>query len=93
MAGLIKSKLTKSQHIDKCKPSNPLNKKWGDQNPPQTTQLNKKMKKEEIGNTVNNNNPQAGERRRRERFCSRSDRVDDEGEKEELLGKYLNILT
>ena len=50
------------------------------------------MKKEEIGNTVNNNNPQAGERRR-ERFCSRSDRVDDEGEKEELLGKYLNILT
>ena len=52
------------------------------------------MKKEEIGNTVNNNNPQAGERRRRERFCSRSDRVDDEGEKEELLGKYLeNYLT
>ena len=59
MAGLIKSKLTKSQHIDKCKPSNPLNKKWGDENPPQTTKLNKKMKKEEIRNTVNNNN-QAG---------------------------------
>ena len=93
MAGLIKSKLTKSPHIDKCKPSNPLNKKWGDENPPQTTQLNKKMKKEDIGNTVNNNNPQTGERRRRERFCSRSDRVDDEGEKEELLGKYLDIPT
>ena len=89
----MKSKLTESQHIDICKPINLLNKKWGDKNPPQTTQLNKKMKKEEIGNTVNNNNPQAGERRRRERFCSRSDRVDDEGEKEELLGKYLNILT
>ena len=44
MAGLIKSKLTKSQHIDKCKPSNPLNKKWGDKNPAQSTQLNKKMK-------------------------------------------------
>ena len=28
----------------------------------QTTQLNKKMTKEEIGNTVSNNNPQAGER-------------------------------
>ena len=28
----------------------------------QTTQLNKKMAKEEIGNTVSNNNPQAGER-------------------------------
>ena len=26
-------------------------------------------------------------------FRLRSDRVDDEGEKEELLGKYLNILT
>ena len=40
-----------------------MNKKWGDKNPPQTTQLiNKKMKKEEIGNTVNSNNPQAGER-------------------------------
>ena len=41
---------------------NLLNKKWGYKNPPQTTQLNKKMKKEEIGNAVNNNNPQAGER-------------------------------
>ena len=58
----MKSKLTESQHIDICKPINLLNKKWGDKNPPQTTQLNKKMKKEEIGNTVNNNNPQAGER-------------------------------
>ena len=48
----MKSKLTESQHIDICKPINL----------PQTTQLNKKMKKEEIGNTVNNNNPQAGER-------------------------------
>ena len=28
-----------------------------------------------------------------DRFCSRSDRVDDERAKEELLGKYLNILT
>ena len=58
----MKSKLTESQHIDICKPINLLHKKWGDKNPPQTTQLNKKMKKEEIGNTVNNNNPQAGER-------------------------------
>ena len=58
----MKSKLTESQHIDICKPINLLNKKWGDKNPPQTTQLNKKMKKEEIGNTVNINNPQAGER-------------------------------
>ena len=58
----MKSKLTESQHIDKCKPINLLNKKWSEKNPPQTTQLNKKMKKEEIGNTVNNNNPQAGER-------------------------------
>ena len=58
----MKSKLTESQHIDICKPINLLNKKWGDKNPPQTTQLNKKMKKEEIGNAVNNNNPQAGER-------------------------------
>ena len=41
---------------------NLLNKKWDYKNPPQTTQLNKKMKKEEIGNAVNNNNPQAGER-------------------------------
>ena len=90
----MKSKLTESQHIDICKPINLLNKKWGDKNPPQTTQLNKKMKKEEIGNTVNNNNPQAGERGGGgKEFCSRSDRVDDEGEKEELLGKYLDILT
>ena len=62
MAGLMKSQLTESQHIDIRKPFNLLNKKWGDKNLPQTTQLNKKMKKEEIGNTVNNNNPQAGER-------------------------------
>ena len=62
VAGLMKSKVTESQHIDICKPINLLNKKWGDKNPPQTTQLNKKSKKEEIGNTVNNNNPQAGER-------------------------------
>ena len=48
--------------MDICKPINLLNKKWGNKNPPQTTQLNKKMTKEEIGNTVNNNNPQAGER-------------------------------
>ena len=41
---------------------NLVNKKWGDKNPPQTTQLNTKRKKEEIGNTVNNNNLQAGER-------------------------------
>ena len=33
----------------------------GRQSPPQTTQLNKKVKKDEIGKTVNNNNPQAGE--------------------------------
>ena len=57
----MKSKLTESQHIDICKPINPQNKKWGDKNQPQTTQLNKKMKKQEIGNTVNNDNPQAGE--------------------------------
>ena len=38
-----------------------MNKKWGDKNPPQTTQLNTKRKKEEIGNTVNNKNPQACE--------------------------------
>ena len=44
-----------------CKSINLLNKKWGDKNPPQTT-LNKKMKKEEIGNTVHNNSPQAGEK-------------------------------
>ena len=48
--------------MDICKPINLLNKKWGNKNPPQTTQLNKKMTKEEIGNTVSNNNPQAGER-------------------------------
>ena len=54
----------------------------------QTTQLNKKMTKEEIGNTVSNNNPQAGERGGGgKEFSSRSDRVDDEGGKEELLGK------
>ena len=35
----MKSKLTESQHIDICKPINLLNKKWGDKNPPQTTQL------------------------------------------------------
>ena len=29
-----------------------MNKKWGDKNPPRTTQVNKKIKKEEIGNTV-----------------------------------------
>ena len=62
MAGLMKSKLTESQHIDICKPINLLNKKRGDKNPPQTTQLNKKRRKEETGNTVNNNNLQAGER-------------------------------
>ena len=49
---LMKSKLTESRHIDICKPINLVNKKWGDKNPPRTTQLNKKMKKEEIGNTV-----------------------------------------
>ena len=37
---------------------------------------------------MNNNNPQAGEKGGGgEEFCSRSDRVDDEGEKEELQGK------
>ena len=40
VAGLMKSKLTESQHIDICKPINLLNKKWGDKNPPQTTKLN-----------------------------------------------------
>ena len=35
---------------------------------------------------MNNNNPQAGERGGGGKE-SRSDRVDDEGEKEELLGK------
>ena len=48
----MKSKLTESKHIDICKPINLVNKKWGDTNPPQTTQLNRKMKKEEIGNIV-----------------------------------------
>ena len=33
--------------MDICKPINLLNKKWGNKNPPQTTQLNKKMTKEE----------------------------------------------
>ena len=49
---LMKSKLTESQHIDICKPINLVNKKWGDKNPPRTIQLDKKMNKEEIGNTV-----------------------------------------
>ena len=71
MAGLTKSKLTESQHIDICKPINLLNKKWGEKNPPQTTQLNKKRKKEEIGNIVNNNNPQAGERVGEGKDCAR----------------------
>ena len=35
----MKSKLTESQHIDTCKPINLLNKKWGEKNPPQATQL------------------------------------------------------
>ena len=41
------------------------------------------------------NNPQAGERGGggKARFFLRTDRVDDEGEKEELVGKYLDILT
>ena len=41
VAGLMKSKLTESQHIDICnyKPINVLNKKWGDKNPPQASQL------------------------------------------------------
>ena len=38
--------------MDICKPINRLNKIWGAKNPPQTPQLNKKVKKEEIGNTV-----------------------------------------
>ena len=71
MAGLMKSNLTESQHIDICKPDNLLNKEWGEENPPQTTQLSKKMKKEEIGNTVNNNNPQAGEREGGEKSFAR----------------------
>ena len=59
----MKSKLTESQHIDICKPINLLNKERGEKNPPKTTHLNKKMKKEEIRTTVKNNNPQAaGER-------------------------------
>ena len=46
VAGLMKSKLTESQHSDICiKPINLLNKEWGDKNPPRTTPLNKKMKK------------------------------------------------
>ena len=36
---------------------------------------------------MNNNNPRAGERGGGKEFCLRSDLVDDEGEKEELLGK------
>ena len=40
VAGLMKSKLAESQHIDICKPINLLSKKWGDKNPPQTTKLN-----------------------------------------------------
>ena len=39
VAGLMKSKLTESQHIDICKPISLLNKKMGDKNPPQATQL------------------------------------------------------
>ena len=37
---------------------------------------------------MNNNNPQAGEMGGGggKEFCSRSDRVDDEGEKGEILG-------
>ena len=91
----MKSKPTESQHIDICKPINLVNKKWGDKNPPRTIQLNKKMNKEEIGNTIKltiiNRRQVKGEEG--ERFCSRSDRVDAEGEKEELLGKYLDVLT
>ena len=34
VAGLMKSKLTESKHIDICKPINLLNKKLGDKNPP-----------------------------------------------------------
>ena len=52
----MKSKLTESQHIDICKPINLLTKKWGDKNPPQTTQLNTKRKK------GRNRKYQAGER-------------------------------
>ena len=37
VAGLMKTKVTESQHIDICKPINLLNTKWGDKNPPQTT--------------------------------------------------------
>ena len=42
------------------------------------------------------NNPQVGERGGgggKARFFLRTDRVDDEGEMEELVGKYLDILT
>ena len=45
----MKSKLTESRHIGIRKPIKLLNKIWSDKNPPQTPQLNKKMKKEEIG--------------------------------------------
>ena len=46
VAGLMKSKLTESQHSDICvKPISLLNKEWGNKNPPRTTQLNRKMKK------------------------------------------------
>ena len=41
------------------------------------------------------NNPQAGERGGggKARVFLRTDQVDDEGEKEELVGQYLDILT
>ena len=42
----MKSKVTESQHIDICKPINLLNKKWGDKNPPQATQLAEAPQKE-----------------------------------------------
>ena len=49
VAGLMKSKLTESQHIDICKPINLLNKEWGEKNPPKTTHLNKqKLKKQKL---------------------------------------------
>ena len=61
------------------------------------------MKKEEVGNTVNNNNPQAGERgeggkdfgRDLTELMTRKRRKNPGGggTGEELLGKYLNILT
>ena len=84
----MKSKLTESQHSDICiKPISLQNKEWGDKNPPRTTQLNRKMKKKKKYKI-----PLTDKKRRRERFCSRSDRVDDEGEKGELLAKYHNIM-